>query len=59
MYSLIEQNGRATNGVKQYACDTESDLQSIARYCTLGDAAIVVETGKVYMMNSEGKWVEI
>ena len=59
MYTLLEQNGRTAQGVKQYVCDTEEDLVAIARHCDLGDCVLVLETDTVYMMNSKREWKEI
>ncbi len=54
----------ATNGQKQYdqdewVVDTEADLENLPQRSGMGSTVVVIETGKVYMKNSAGEWVEL
>ena len=45
-----------------FACDTVADLDEILKdkhYNEQGTAAIILETGDVYMMDSNRKWVKL
>lgn len=45
-----------------FAVDTVEDLQEILKdrtYNEQGTAAIIINTGEVYMMDSKRKWVKI
>lgn len=45
-----------------FACDTAADLELILKdkhYNEQGSAAIIIETGDVYMMDSNRKWVKL
>lgn len=45
-----------------FACDTVADLDLILKdkhYNEQGSAAIIIETGDVYMMDSNRNWVKI
>ncbi len=41
--------------VREYICDTEADAANLPS-CGTGSSALVVEGGKVYMVNASGKW---
>lgn len=40
---------------RDYVCDTESDVANLPKCCT-GSSALVVESGKVYVVNASGVW---
>ena len=45
-----------------FACDTVADLQEILKdkhYNEQGTVAIIIETGDVYMMDSNRNWVKL
>ena len=45
-----------------FACDTVADLDEILKdryYNEQGTAAIILETGDVYMMDSKRQWVKL
>lgn len=43
--------------VKEYICDTEADVANLPK-AKPGSSAVVCATGKVYIVNASGKWVE-
>jgi hypothetical protein len=42
---------------EEYIVDTESDVASLP-ICCAGSFALVSDSGKVYIVNASGKWVE-
>ena len=42
---------------QEYVIDTESDMTSLPTCCT-SSTAVVISTGKVYMVNTTGEWTE-
>lgn len=60
MVSTMSNGNKKAYGVAEYVCDTEDDIKDLPTTgCAPGSAAIIISTGSVYMMDSEGKWVEI
>jgi hypothetical protein len=41
----------------EYLCDTDADIANLPESC-VGSTAVSIESGKVYIVNTEGKWVE-
>lgn len=39
-----------------YVCDTEADVTNLPDAAT-GSTALVVDSGKIYMVNASGNWV--
>lgn len=42
---------------KEFIADAESDVASLPTCCA-GSSALVSDSGKVYIVNASGKWVE-
>lgn len=40
---------------KEYICDTDEDIAKLPKCCT-GSTAMVVESGKIFMVNASGEW---
>ena len=40
---------------RDYIADTESDVATLPESCT-GSSALIVESGKVYVVNASGAW---
>jgi len=59
MINTISENGNVTYGLTEFVCDFESDIAQLPTNLPAGSSAIVIETGKAYMLNSLGKWVAI
>lgn len=43
---------------KEFLCDYEADLANLPTDCGVGSTARVIETSKVYMLNSAGEWIK-
>lgn len=42
--------------VKEFICDTDADFEALPPACT-GSTAVSIESAKVMVVNTEGKWV--
>lgn len=40
---------------KEFICDTVADVANLPKCCA-GSTALVVEGGKIYMVNASGEW---
>lgn len=58
MFSIFEQSGHTTYGIKKFVCDSESDIQDLSIDEKIGSSAYVIATGNVYFINSSGEWVK-
>lgn len=58
MFSIFEQSGHTTYGIKKFICDSESDIQDLSIDEKIGSSAYVIATGNVYFINSSGEWVK-
>ena len=52
---LKVQGSNAYSGCKEYICDTDADVKNLPKCCA-GSTALVVESGKIYMVNASGEW---
>ena len=59
MIKLMSTNGQVQYDHDEWVVDKEEDLKLLPRKSSMGSAAIVISTGKVYMKNSSGEWEEI
>lgn len=56
---LLKQGGRVDYNFKEYYLDSESELNSIpTKDCCPGSIAYIIETGKIFMLNSKKEWKE-
>lgn len=42
---------------KEFICDTDDDVKDLPQ-CVSGSTALVPSSGKVYIVNASGHWVE-
>lgn len=42
-----------------FVCDTASDIQNLPTDCQQGSTAFVIEDSTMYMINSQGSWIQI
>ena len=53
---LILRKTYASNHLKEeYVCDTDADIENLPKSYP-GSTAMVVESGKIYMVNASGEW---
>lgn len=56
---LLRQGGRVDYLYKEYYLDTEDELSKVPVHdCCPGSIAYIIETGKIYMLNSKKEWKE-
>ena len=58
MSYILRKVGNATNiAINQYEADTEEDMNSIdIQGVPMGSKCYIINDGKWYMLNGEGKW---
>ena len=59
MVNILSNSGHTGYGIKEFVCDTVDDIQDLPIDVKPGSAAFVISTGTVYMINSQGEWVEV
>lgn len=59
MINIISQSGITSHGVQEFAVDTPDDLTSLPTHIAMGSTAIVISTGDLYMINSQGEWIQL
>lgn len=42
---------------RKFVCDTEADIVDLPS-CSIGSMATIINTGDVYVVNGNGKWVK-
>lgn len=58
MHTLISHDGNPAYGLKEYVVDVPEDIKNLPE-ALMGSTALVISTGEVYMINSEGKWIKL
>lgn len=43
--------------IKEFVADTDADLENLPEGCGTGSTAVSIESGKVMVVNTQGKWV--
>lgn len=56
LYGLIAQSGHATYGIKEYICDTITDIDSLPIDDKAGSTAYVIEDGNTYILSHSHEW---
>ena len=60
MFNLVSTNGVPAYGVKEFAVDLESDLQTIdTADLAPGSVAFIIENSKYFMLNGSKKWIKV
>ena len=59
MIGIMKDAGKVTYGLKEYVVDTAAEVDLLPTNCAMGSSAFVIETGEVYILNSEKVWVKI
>jgi hypothetical protein len=42
---------------REFICDTDADVKNLPACCA-GSSALVLATGKIFVVNASGNWVE-
>ena len=59
MISIMSNSGHTGYGIKEFVCDTLDDINDLPIDTKQGSVAFIISTGTVYMINSQGEWVEV
>lgn len=57
--------GTYVDNLQEFVCDTRADIENLPTQftdvdkCPFGSTAFVIEDSTVWMLNSEGRWIEI
>lgn len=57
--NIMTANGKTAYDTYEYICDFETDVKDLPVKGKAGSRAYIVETGKVYILNTQKKWVAI
>lgn len=55
MHTLISHDGNPAYGLKEYVVDVPEDIKNLPK-ALMGSTALVISTGEVYMIDSQGEW---
>ena len=60
-YSRIKQQDHNNAYYTEFTIDSIADIRTLPKQpeCCTGSCAIVIETSDVYVLNSQGEWVNI
>lgn len=59
MINIMTEKGLPQYGLKEFVLDSWEDFGSLPTNCAPGSRAFIIQTGKVYILNSQRKWREI
>lgn len=57
MINLYKQDGETLYGIKEFLLDSEEDLKDLPLDIKVGSSAMIIPTGKLFMLNYNKKWV--
>lgn len=57
--SILSQSGHTAYGIKEFVVDTTDDIEKLPIDVPMESAALVIENGAVWMINSKHEWKEI
>lgn len=57
MITLYRQDGEILYGIKDFLLDSEEDLQNLKTHWKSGSSALVISSGKRYILNGKKEWV--
>lgn len=58
-FRLVKQGGKLDYNYKEYFLDTENDLTSVPTFDACpGSVAYVINSGKVFILNTNKEWKE-
>ena len=58
-YNTLSQSGHTAYGIKEFVVDEDKDIDTLPIDVPMGSAAVVIDTGNVYMMNSQDEWKQL
>ena len=58
-YNTLSQSGHAGYGIKEFVVDTDDDVKNLPIDIPMGSAALSIESGHVFILNSQDEWKEL
>ena len=58
-YNTLSQSGHTGYGIKEFVVDTDEDIKKLPIDVPMGSAALVIDSGNVYMMDSQDEWKQL
>ena len=55
-YNTLSQSGHTGYGIKEFVVYTDEDIKTLPIDVPMGSAALVIDSGNVYMMDSQDEW---
>lgn len=58
-YTIVKQNNKLNYDYKEFFLDTEEDLSSVpVKDACPGSIAYIIDSGKIFILNTEKEWKE-
>lgn len=57
MITLYRQDGEILYGIKDFLLDSEEDLADLSTHWKTGSSALIIPSGKKYILNGKKEWV--
>lgn len=57
--SIMSNSGHTQYGIKEFVVDAVEDIKKLPTDCPMGSAALCIETGDVYCLNSQKEWINL
>lgn len=57
-YNIIANGGQTVPGIKEYVIDSIDDLDCLPK-TPMGSTALIISTGKVYILDGSQEWKEL
>ena len=57
-YTILPYDDTQAHGLNRYIVDEVSDIETLPAYIQPGSKAIVANSGDVYLLNNEHKWIK-
>ena len=58
-YNTLSQSGHTGYGIKEFVIDTDDDKENLPIDVPMGSAALSIETGHVFILDSNEEWKEL
>lgn len=59
MINLYKHDGEVLYGIKEFILDSQDDLQELPTNVKAGSTALIISSGRLYMLNGNKEWIEI
>lgn len=56
---ILSQSGHTTYGIREFVIDTDNDIENLPIDIPMGSAALSIESGNVFILNSKDEWKNV